>query len=485
MIYCGWRKPITSYEQIEKNVEKGQSLDIPKHKALVSLKKIAHPLGLKAQQILLLDIFAALSAAQDWEGGQRPIVWPCNEYLMQQTGFSLSALRRHIRKLCELGIVFMKDSPNGKRYGRRNAKGYIIEAYGFDLSPIAARSTEFEALFTHLQEQRAKEKQINTQITLTRRQAKAIINIALEEHKTKLEKGQSENKELSKQQEKIQIAYSEDKNCNDHFMTNSLFHLNTELDSLISCRPSPSSSFETLAQYLKQLSNLLTNIKNILKEKVSKASDIDKIKKSQNNDILHQNQTGQIYKKMAPKHVKTDTHIHTTNKNKYVNSNKNAYNSHKQTYTNLNQKNEITQVYKNQIKVENKSISTFSNAIKNSTKRTFLAPQTFLNACPHFKDMAEGLGHECPNDWTEIHTIASKISLIAGIPVELWHITNHKLGKYQAILSIALIYEKLNNGQLKSPQAYLNAMIKRSDSGNLHLMRSFYGQLSKSTYCQR
>ena len=392
---------------------------------------------------------------------------------MQQTGFSLSALRRHIRKLCELGIVFMKDSPNGKRYGRRNAKGYIIEAYGFDLSPIAARSIEFEALFTHLQEQRAKKKQINTQITLTRRQAKAIINIALEEHKTKLEKGQGENKELSKQQEMAENS--------NNFETNSFSHLNTELDSLISCRPSPSSPFETLAQYLKQLSNLLNKIKKIFKEKASQTSDIDKIKISQNNDILHQSQSNQIYKKMAPMHVKTNTHIHTTNKNKYVNSNKNTCNSYIQTSRNLNQKNKITEIYNNQPDIENISMSTKDNIIKNSTNRTFLAPLTIFNACPHFKEMAEGLGHECPNNWIEIHAIASKISLIAGISVELWRQTNQKLGQYQAILSIALIYEKLSDGQIKSPQAYLNAMIKRNDSGNLHLMRSFYGQLSRST----
>ena len=40
----------------------------------------------------------------------------------------------------------MKDSPNGKRYGKRDPKGRIVEAYGFDLSPIAARHAEFVRL---------------------------------------------------------------------------------------------------------------------------------------------------------------------------------------------------------------------------------------------------------------------------------------------------------------------------------------------------
>jgi len=51
--------------------------------------------------------------------------------------------KRLNRCLIEAGLVTMKDSPNGKRYGRRDARGRIVEAYGFDLSPLAARHAEF------------------------------------------------------------------------------------------------------------------------------------------------------------------------------------------------------------------------------------------------------------------------------------------------------------------------------------------------------
>ena len=481
MTYCGWRKPVTAYEQNELNALKGQSLDIPKHKALVSLKKIAHPLGLKSQQILLLDIFAALSSAQDWEGGQRPIVWPCNDYLMQQTGFSLSTLRRHIRKLFELGIIFMKDSPNGKRFGRRNAKGYIIEAYGFDLSPIAARAAEFDALFTHLQEQRAKTKQINTQITLTRRQAKAIINIALEEYKTQIKGCKNSNNKCRKIQKNTQLEHIKEKNTNESLKASDLFHLNTELNNLISMRPKPASSFKMLTQYLKQLSNLLTKIKEFLKEKTPKTNEINKMETSLNKVSLQPTQSCQINKKIEPKDSKNDTHIHTTNRNKYGNSNASNYDCEKQDNMRLAENHQINQSYNIQNKKENNFISINKND-KNTDNEISLAPETFLNACPHFKEMAEALDDKLPRNWVEIYATASKISTVAGIPLELWRKANQKLGQYQAILSIALIYEKLNDGKIKSPQGYLNAIIKRNDSGNLYLMRSFYGKLAKSTY---
>jgi len=82
------------------------------------VKKVAAAIGLKSQDLLLLDTFGAVTQPQDWERGRRPIVWASNHFLMEQTGFSLATLRRHVRRLCEVGVIAMKDSPNGKRWGR-------------------------------------------------------------------------------------------------------------------------------------------------------------------------------------------------------------------------------------------------------------------------------------------------------------------------------------------------------------------------------
>jgi replication initiation protein RepC len=56
---------------------------------------------------------------------------------MQQTELSLgeSQVKKLNRQLIELGLVAMKDSPNGKRYGRRGPKGGIIEATGLIYRP--------------------------------------------------------------------------------------------------------------------------------------------------------------------------------------------------------------------------------------------------------------------------------------------------------------------------------------------------------------
>jgi replication initiation protein RepC len=70
-------------------------LTIPKVRAIVAAKKVAAAIGLKSQDLLLLDTFEALTQPQDWEQGRRPIVWAFNHFLMEPTGFSLATLRRH------------------------------------------------------------------------------------------------------------------------------------------------------------------------------------------------------------------------------------------------------------------------------------------------------------------------------------------------------------------------------------------------------
>ena len=56
----------------------------------------------------------------------------------------------------------------------------IVEAYGFDLAPLAARAEEFEALYAHLKAERAACARLRNAITVTRRMIRAKIEKALE-----------------------------------------------------------------------------------------------------------------------------------------------------------------------------------------------------------------------------------------------------------------------------------------------------------------
>ena len=134
MAQTGWRKPTPGLVHADRLAQCGEQSAIPKSRAITAVKKISAAIGLKSQDMVLLDIFGAITQAQDWEKGRRPIIWPSNNMLMEQTGFSLSTLQRHVRKLCDAGVISIAESPNGKRWGRRDKDGVIIEAYGIDLA---------------------------------------------------------------------------------------------------------------------------------------------------------------------------------------------------------------------------------------------------------------------------------------------------------------------------------------------------------------
>ena len=75
------------------------------------------------------------------------IVFPSNEQLCLRThGMPPSTLRRQLAALVDAGLIVRRDSPNGKRYARNGRGGEITLAFGFDLSPLAARAEEFERI---------------------------------------------------------------------------------------------------------------------------------------------------------------------------------------------------------------------------------------------------------------------------------------------------------------------------------------------------
>ncbi|WP_048858494.1 helix-turn-helix domain-containing protein, partial [Acidiphilium multivorum] len=82
--------------------------------------------------------------------------------------------------LVELGLVVMRDSPNGKRYGRRDRSGRIVEAYGFDLSPLGVRLEEFRAVAEKGRAEREAVRQLRRRVTIARKAIEQIVETAVE-----------------------------------------------------------------------------------------------------------------------------------------------------------------------------------------------------------------------------------------------------------------------------------------------------------------
>src|SRR5271166_1615945 len=145
---------------------------------LAAFKAAAPRLGLSTRLVHAVDWLFKFTQPQDWERGGRPIVWPSALLQQEALGLSETQAKRLNRCLIEAGLVTMRDSPNGKRYGKRDPKGRIVEAYGFDLSPLAARYAEFVQLAEEGRAERETMGRLRRRATIARKGIVQILETA-------------------------------------------------------------------------------------------------------------------------------------------------------------------------------------------------------------------------------------------------------------------------------------------------------------------
>ncbi|MGV1754801.1 plasmid replication protein RepC [Agrobacterium sp. CG674] len=113
--------------------------------------------------------------------GGRMMVWPANKFLEERTGISERTIRFALARLLELGAIAAVDSPNGKRFARRNAAGEIVSAFGFDLSPLLNRYSEFMDIVTDMKEQERLRLAAHDELTVHRRSTQEALRALAEQ----------------------------------------------------------------------------------------------------------------------------------------------------------------------------------------------------------------------------------------------------------------------------------------------------------------
>jgi len=148
---------------------------------LAALKAAAPSLGLAPRLVHAIDWLFKFTQPQDWGQGSRPIVWPSASLQQEALGLSPTRVKAINREMIEVGLITMKDSPNGKRYGKRTRpKGPIVEAYGFDLSPLATRYAEFVRLAEEAKAERAEMGRLRRRATIARNGITQLLETAAE-----------------------------------------------------------------------------------------------------------------------------------------------------------------------------------------------------------------------------------------------------------------------------------------------------------------
>ncbi len=176
-------RSISTVEQLMSEKVKGFdgiSKSTKKSKLLAIVKQAAPTLKVSEKSVYLLDQLMAFSQERDWEPGRKPIVWPSNEMLCDALGIQKRSLQYRLKALRDAGLIVSCYGAQERRYGRRGFDGHIVEAYGFDLSPLAIRQEELQAIADKVREQRAIRKALRSRKTIAIKALKMIAATALE-----------------------------------------------------------------------------------------------------------------------------------------------------------------------------------------------------------------------------------------------------------------------------------------------------------------
>lgn len=139
-------------------------------------------LGIQSNSLAVLDALLSFYPDNELRQDAQLVVFPSNVQLaLRAHGMAGATLRRHIAVLVESGLIVRKDSANGKRYARKDRAGQIECAFGFDLSPLLARSEELAMLAQQVAASRAAFRKTKESLTICRRDVRKLITAAMEE----------------------------------------------------------------------------------------------------------------------------------------------------------------------------------------------------------------------------------------------------------------------------------------------------------------
>ena len=152
-------------------------------RTLAAFKCAAVALGVPRRVVDLVDCLMSYSPPQDWDGGPGlgPIVWPSDAELEDRLCVGPSQRKAIVRAVLDAGFVRLRRSPTGKRWGHRDKsgrQGRIVDAYGFDLAPLAERTAEFGRLAAEWEARRDEGRRLRREITSSRNHVLSLVDLA-------------------------------------------------------------------------------------------------------------------------------------------------------------------------------------------------------------------------------------------------------------------------------------------------------------------
>ncbi len=160
----------------------GPDQSVDKWKIFRALCEAKPLLGLSDRALAVMNALLSFYPGNELGAKHGLVVFPSNAQLsIRAHGIAPATLRRHLAALVEAGLLVRKDSPNGKRFARRDGEGEVDQAYGFNIAPLIARADEIQLLAAQVTADRALFRATRERLSLCRRDIAKLIETALEE----------------------------------------------------------------------------------------------------------------------------------------------------------------------------------------------------------------------------------------------------------------------------------------------------------------
>ncbi|MHA6344339.1 plasmid replication protein RepC [Roseivivax sp. CAU 1761] len=156
------------------------SLAVDKWALHRDLTRARRAFGLGERELTVLQGLLSFHPDRDLAADRGSVVFPSNKALAERlNGMACSTMRRHLARLVALGFLARRDSPNGKRYCRRNAGGDV--AFGFDLSPLPRRAAEIRQAAEAVDAAEERLRSLREVVSLMRRDLAAVATLGATE----------------------------------------------------------------------------------------------------------------------------------------------------------------------------------------------------------------------------------------------------------------------------------------------------------------
>lgn len=157
---------------------------VDKWQLLRALTEAKTAYQLSDRSIVVLEALLSFHPERLLDGSRPVIVFPSNQQLALRTrGMSPATIRRHLATLVAAGLIFRRDSPNGKRYCRRDATGAPREMFGFDLAPLVLATDAIQTEADRMRDQERVRQGLRGEVTLHLRDIAKLLQAALNEER--------------------------------------------------------------------------------------------------------------------------------------------------------------------------------------------------------------------------------------------------------------------------------------------------------------